>query len=305
MTLWVGDNGRKQVQQPYVGDGTQIQTLEELWVGDISQTPRLVWLKIVPLNLSGFAVDQTTVTLNWTEPANSVTSYRVSSSAGTGVLLYGSHTSYTFNNVVAGSTATYKVEAFRDGSLIAVEQVSVTTPPPPIQQKIATLSPIASGTYEGNGSLRTDTSNLYSGYYSSNRGYQRSAVVWNIPADVRGCVSVDKIEISLLNLHTWAGTGIPQQNVAVWTRQDIPSTLGSYITGAFGGWGVAKGGWLDGQEWVDVSNLGAPSRPPLKEEFRSVGISGMSLIAADPASQSYYGYYSSNFRLRLTYTVNT
>lgn len=305
MGLWVGTGTwRWTVQQPYVGDGSQVRELQEVWVGDIGANPRLVWLKITSLGLTGFAVNQTTVTLNWSQPANGITLYKVSNSAGGGAFLYGDFFTYTFNNIAAGTTLSYKVDAYRGSLLVTSQQIQVTTPPNPTLQKSVTLSPSAAGSYKGDGNLRTDTSNLYSGYYSSNQGYQRSAVVWPIPADVRNCVSVDKIEISLRNLHTWSGTGIPQQNVAVWEAQNIPATIGP-ITGAFGGWGVAKGGWLNGTEWVDISNLAAPGRPPLREEFRVVGISGMALVAADPGSQSYYGYYSSNFRLRLTYTINT
>ena len=203
-----------------------------------------------------------------------------------------------------------KVESF-DGSALLKSALSnkVTTdaaPPPPTQQKTVTLSRTEWGSYNGSGQRRTDadgTTYGYSGYYSSTQGNQKSSFRFAVPADVRNCKSVDKVEISVYNIHAYGNAGRDVQ-LALHHYSDLGTTTAG-STGTFAARLAGKPGWVGGAEWIDITNFTCPGRYTVKEEFRKHGAWGVTMNSGPTNSQAYYGYVRNDVRLRITYTVYT
>lgn len=217
---------------------------------------------------------------------------------------------HTFN---VGYSKSYKakVEAFKSGLLIKTAYSgSVTTdaaPPPPTQQKVVTLGRVEWGTWRGNGTQRfRNADQLFSGYYSSNHGNQRSATRYNIPADVRWCKSIDKVEVSAYNLHAYYNSGRTVR-MALHHYSDLNSANGIRYgsTAPFAQFSAGKPGWVGGAEWINITNYVCPGRYYVWDEFRRWGATGIHFYQGASNSQSYYGYVRNDVRLRITYTVYT
>lgn len=216
---------------------------------------------------------------------------------------------HTFN---VGYSKSYraKVEAFKSGLLIKTAYSgSVTTdaaPPPPTQQKVATLSRAEFASYNGSGTQRTDSDGLthgYSGYVSSTHGNQRCSFRFNIPSDVRWCKSIDKVEMSAYNLWAYYNNGRTVR-MALHHYGDLTST--SYgSTGVFAEYSAGKPGWVGGAEWINITNYTCPGRYKVWDEFRRFGATGLHFHQGPSNSYNYYGYVRNDVRLRITYTVYT
>ena len=255
--------------------------------------------------LSATAASSSQINLSWTQPSG-LTGWVLRSSIGQ-VGTYGASTLSASHTGLAASTAyNYAIDAVRGTQVWQnVGYTATTTKAPTIQQKVATLGASSSGSYSGNtGAKRTDTSNFYSGYYSGTWGQQGSAFMFAIPGDLRNCVSVDKVEISIQNVHSYSNGGVTQHLAVSHTQTAGSSWPGA--TGAFGGRATAKGGWYGGAEWVDITRDVEPTfGDTVAENFRVRGAWGICLVAPSSA-QGYYSYWSSSgMRLRITYTVKT
>lgn len=204
-----------------------------------------------------------------------------------------------------------KVESFKSGLLIQTAYSNTVTtdpaPPPPTQQKVWTGTRVEWGTWRGNGTQRYHNSGaLYSGYYSSNHGNQRSSTRFNIPGDVRWCKSIDNVEVSAYNDHSYNYSGRTVY-MALHHYSDLNSANGVRygMTGAFASWSVPRDGWIGGSEWISIRNYICPGRYYVWDEFRRHGAQGISFHQAPTNSQGYYGYVRNDVRLRITYTVET
>lgn len=216
-----------------------------------------------------------------------------------------------------------KVEAYYSGYApdIAVytEEVAIgAAPPPPTVQKFVVLEAVSSGSYNGSNNNR-NTSELYYGYYSSNQGQQKSLWCWNIPADVRNCISIDRIDVLVYNIHAYlnsgGSTGLVVHHGAF--QGGFPATFpGSTGILQHGGnnWliGTPKPGYMsqDGSGWMtNIHVLTSPGRTTLAEEFRVNGAQGMGL-ASPGSSTSQYGYAAGAYHhphhrpaIKIWYTV--
>ena len=210
------------------------------------------------------------------------------------------------------STNQVRVESFdAAGNLLAgpVYTNTVTTdaqPPPPTLQKTVTLSRAEWASYKGNGAQRTDSDGLtygYSGYYSSTWGNQKSNFRFDIPSDLRNCKSVDKVEVSIYNVHAYNNSGRDVQ-LAIHHYGDLSAnTSGS--SGTFTTRTGGKPGWVGGAEWIDITGYVLPNRYWMAEEFRVHGACGVTMNSGPTSSQAYYGYVRNDVRMRFTYTVYT
>lgn len=218
----------------------------------------------------------------------------------------GAALSFTDTGIPTGQHRYYAQALNSGGGLIATSawvDTTVAAPPPPTtRQKTITLTARWGGSYTGAGALR-GVPELYYGYYASTNGLQKSAVGFLLPDDIRaanGCDRVDKIEVSIWNLHAYdnAGANIGLAVHHAWDRP--PSWQGS--TAAMNTIRMPKPGWAGGSEWLDISQWQTPGRTWVGEEFRVLGACGFALLPTSSAA-SGYGYARGDFRVRITYTV--
>jgi hypothetical protein len=166
---------------------------------------------------------------------------------------------------------------------------------------------VETASYNGSNAVR-GSNPLYYGYYSGTQGDQKSQVRFAIPAEIRNCHSVDRVELRWWNQHHFANSGGTVSMVA-----HHNGSLGSYggSTGVLldGGnqvrWPAPKPGWINGTEWYDLAWLTSAGRAiSIAEEIRVHNLQGFGLVAA-VGGQSGYGYASADPQLRIHYTVRT
>jgi hypothetical protein len=248
------------------------------------------------------------------------------------LLINSSATSFHDTGLDPESRYQYKVEfisahnaqtAFGSGTTLEAPP----PPPPPTPevpvapqrvQKFVELEAVQSMAYNGTGGVRyAEAATCYYGNYGANNGMQKSLWRWDIPADVRNCISIDRVDVRVWNKWHFLNSG----GIVGLTIHHNP-TLGNTFGGSteilqHGGanWyvGAPKPGWLtqDGSGWMtNIHVLTSPGRTTLAEEFRVNGAQGMGL-AARSTSQSDYGYAAGadapsgqKPAIRIWYTVN-
>lgn len=171
----------------------------------------------------------------------------------------------------------------------------------PVTSHTTTYTSTWSGSYNGSGGRRTDTSNIYQGFFSSNEGNQKSLVGFNhaqIQSDLTGA-TVTKTEVYLYYAHWYFNAGgtavIGTHNLS---NTSAPSTFPGSGTTAnrvqSSGWTPATG------KWVTVSNT-------IGNELKAGTTKGLMIGPGPSTSQTYYGYangatQSNSPKIRVTYT---
>jgi hypothetical protein len=215
-------------------------------------------------------------------------------------------TSFHDTGLEARSRYRYEVQ-FASAHNAQTQYGSATTleappPPPPAApqrvQKFVEVEATRSITVNGSDQNR-NVAQCYYGNYGSNNGNQKSQWYWPIPADVRNCVSIDRIDVRVYNIHAFLNSG--GSTGLVVHHNPVPGGYGATWPGATGilthmgnQWliGTPKPGYMsqDGSGWMtNIHVLSAPGRTTLAEEFRVNGAQGMGLVSPD-ANQSHYGY---------------
>ena len=213
-----------------------------------------------------------------------------------------------------------RVDSFTSsGALITTgysNNVAVPSPPPPpTQQRVWSGTPVEAKSYykKTSGSswlVRSDgdgSSRCYYGWISSTWGEQQSQVRYDIPAEIRNCISVDRVEMSWYNHWHFYNSGGRVSMVA----HHNPS-LGSYggntqpLVDGNGQvrWSAPKPGQIGETQWYDLGWLTSAGRTNIYEEIRVNGLQGFGLVPAF-GGDAGYGYAAMNPTLRITYTVYT
>jgi hypothetical protein len=310
--------GRKRVTNPVVGTAAGNKPVSKIWVGTGGGN-KLVWQRTtMATTVTATAVSTTGIDVSWTATQGAVYSLfrrRTGVAGEVGLVANTSARTYSDRGLVEGAEYIYYVNVVVNGALVGHSNLaSVTTgvtPPPAFVQKSWTGAAVEAASYTGSNSLRTRNP-LYYGYYSSNQGTQKSQVRFDIPAEIRNCVSVDKVEVRWWNQHTYLGTGGTVSMVA-----HHNGNLSSY-TGNTGPllmpngeqvrWSAPRGGFIGGGEWYEVGFLhsysGGVRRPDINEEIRVGGLTGFGLVEA-VGGTSGYGYASADPQLRIHYTIRT
>jgi hypothetical protein len=156
--------------------------------------------------------------------------------------------------------------------------------------------------------LRERDNRLFIGYNSAESGYkdQHSGALFSVPADVRGCIAVTSVQVSLRVQH--APYAPDDWGLVVMTNTgwggSWPSSSGQFVYLRCSG----RDTWLGDREWVDITGYQVPGwGATVAEAFRSHGATGIGL--APHTNSSLYGYVNyataSDIRprLRITYTV--
>lgn len=298
---WVGDAGgsRKKLSDIWVGTSTQKQKLQKLWVGDNAGNPKLIYQKIPELKLTAAASSPSQVNLAWTNLGPGWT-YALQTSIGWAWQTPATATSWSHTGLAASTYYAYRVDAYYGGEKLVEAHASATTMAPSYQQKHVVLRAVSSATYNGANANR-GVAECYYGWYSSTNGIQKSLWCFDIPTDLRGCVSIDRIDFAIWNQHHFMNSG-GSASVVVHHgdfRGGMPATYPGATTPLLyqgNAWnpGAPKPGWMtpntDG--WItNVHVLAASGRASLGEEFRSVGAWGLGLVASVAGNnQNGYGY---------------
>lgn len=284
---WVGDatGTRRKVVDPWIGDATGVRRqISKAWVGDATGVPRLYYQRTAPMALTASPASSSAVNLSWTAvPGATYTLTR-----GGTTVYSGTGTSKQDTGLVASTTYTWTVVAVVGGSEAGRATASAKTNAQATQQKTITLEAVSSASYNGSGTNRGIDA-CYFGWYSSTHSTQRSQFRINVPADLRNCVSVDKVEVSIMGRHTLPNGGTTVSLVV----HHNPSLGGNYggSTATVTDRNIGKPGYFGGAEWVDVTNAVSSGRYSVKEEFRVHGAQGFGLMSpGGSSSQSYYGY---------------
>jgi hypothetical protein len=301
--LTVGtSSGNKTVTDPWIGTDAGNRQVQEMWVG----TPggnRLVFNRSQPVVLTATPASTSAINLSWTAAADGAT-YTLLRNATT--IFTGPGLSKQDTGLAPNSTYGYRVIAKLGNVTLSEDTAQATTMAPSYQQKVVTLNPSSGGSYYGNGSQRSGIgASYYSGNYTfGSNGRQASALHFPVPADVRWCRSVDKVEFAIQNDHTYNGGGVTQY-IALSAVEFAGGTLpGS--SGLFAARATARDGWWGGSQWQDITNLGVPPQGVVVSEwFRTGGAFGIHLKAPDD-NINYYSYWRpGGCQLRITYTVET
>jgi len=187
-------------------------------------------------------------------------------------------------------------------------------------QREVYLDAVDAKSYRGNNAQRTDSSGLANCYYGmttlsggSTWGEQKSLARFDIPGEIRNCVSVDSVQIKWYNNHHDQNSGgkvsmVAHHNPTLGTT--FGGSTGALLldTGASVLWPAPKPGWINGQappnEWYHVGFLHSSGRPTIYEEIRVQGLQGFGLIRPVGISgNAGYGYAARNPRLYIKYTV--
>ena len=293
--------GNKTVTDPWVGTPAGNRQVQEVWVG----TPggnRLAFQRTapwVPVDLSASAAAWNQINLSWNNVGEGAT-YVLK--RGSTTIYTGSGLSKADTGLSASKAYSYTIEAKSGSTVLSTDAASASTPARPTTTKTVTLSAASSGSYTGSNALRA-TSSRYSGYYSSSQGQQKSSFHFAIPAEVRNCVAITKVEFSCRNSHSYNNSGVTQYLAITHTSSAGSTFPGS--TGLFGGRFSNKGGWYGNAEWVNITNDREPTfNDTVAGNFRSRGAWGI-VLAAPSSSQAYYSYWQAGARLRITYRVYT
>jgi hypothetical protein len=258
------------------------------------------------LGLTATAASYSQINLAWTDPSGSVDQYQLL--RGSTVIYTGTGKSKSDTGLSPSTSYSYTLKALRAGAVIPpTDTATAKTPARPTTQKTITLGAVSSASYQGDGDNR-GVGEMYCGYYSGTNGRQKSLMCVDVPADLRNCVSVDKVEISFRVLHAYLGSG---------GKMGVRVHHGNYRTGfpaSFPGgtdnfreYSASANQWLGGAQWLDVTNIAVPGRTTVKEEFRVNGAWGFGLAAPND-STTYYGYcaganQANEPQVRFTYTV--
>jgi hypothetical protein len=323
-----------------IRDITWVRTEE--YIDPNPQFPRVA-MRVAPVPVAHDRVE-----VQWTDMvaagASDAGTYTVSRAEVTGI--FGLHVG-PYTELAAGLTAAtytdttvqpethyrYKVQftSLHNPSTATGDAVTPAVPPPPPPptpevpnppqqvQKFVEIEATRSISVNGSDQNR-NVAQCYYGYYGSNNGNQKSQWYWPIPDDVRNCVSIDRIDVRVYNIHAFLNSGgttglvvhhnpVPGGYGATWPGcTEILTHMGSQ-------WliGTPKPGYMtqDGSGWMtNIHVLSAPGRTTLAEEFRVNGAQGMGLVAPN-ADQSHYGYAAGadapsgqKPAIRIWYTVN-
>jgi len=176
-------------------------------------------------------------------------------------------------------------------------------------QRVWSGTPTATASYNGSNQKRTDasgTSNCYYGYFDGTQGNQKSLVIFGIPAEIRNCVSVDKVRIAWYNNHHFKNSGGTVSMVGhhgTTLPATFPGSTGPLLyNGAQVKWSAPKPGWISGVQWIDLTPCNSSGRPYIPEEIRVNGLQGFGLWPAESGTAGY-GYGATNPTLEITYTV--
>lgn len=302
MVVYIYEGGqRKPLTDPaaYIGPArVPVQTIHAYTGGQ----RHLVWSRS-PVALAAAALSPSSIRLTWTAPgAVPVDSYKLY--RGSSLLYSGTALTRDDTGLAASTRYDYRIDAIRSGVVMSTATASATTQAPQYQQKVATLTAVETASYNSGGGNR-GSSSMYFGYYSSIHGTQKSQYRVAVPADLRNCVSVDKVEVSIMGRHTYPNAGTTVTLVV----HHNTSLSGSYggSTGGVTTRSIGKPGWFGGSEWADVTTSSSAGRYTVAEEFRAHGAQGFGLATAG-SGQSYYGYADGSGgptvpRVRFTYTV--
>jgi len=304
MTLWVGDatGTRRQVADPWIGDGTGTRRqVQKAWVGDAEGVPRLVFTRSAPVDLTAVPASTSRIDLSWTD-AGAGLSYVLK--RGSTTIYTGTGLSKADTGLAADTAYTYLLEARSGSTVLSSDTATARTLVPTTQQKTVTLSPASAGSYYGNNTRRSTAGPYYSGNYTpGSNGKQKSSFHFAVPADVRNCVSVDKVEFSVRNSHTYSGS--VAQSIAV-THTQTAGASWPGGTGAFGARTTAKGGWWGNAQWQNITSLVDPTlRTTVADNFRVRNAWGIQLVAPSDDLALYSYWASGTAQLRITYTVRT
>jgi hypothetical protein len=237
----------------------------------------------------------------WTGPNTFVEVYR------------GDALTYTDEGLSANTTYDYFIYASVNGGTVWDDEASATTPVRPIvSDDTGAMLCASSGTYAGPGAdvgdwkLRATNYRLYTGYFDSTYASQHSGAIWNIPANVRNCISIDRVDVSFRVQHApyapddW---GLVMQFNTTWPGT-WPSSSGQFRYLRCNG----KDTWLGGTEWVTITSNNVPGYGTVAECFRTRNAQGIGLVANTTVST--YGYVNHATaptirpRLRIWYTRN-
>jgi len=292
--------GNKVVLDPWIGTDAGNRQVQEMYVG----TPggnRLVFTRNQPVALTATAVSTSRIDLSWTNVGAGVT-YTVK--RGASVIYTGTGLAKQDTGLAASTTYNYSITAKIGNVTVSTATASAKTAAATTQTKTVTLNPSSSGSYLGNGNLRNTTSRYSGNYTPGSNGTQKSSFHFAIPAEVRNCVRIDKVEFSVRNSHTY-GNSVTQYLAVTHTSAAGATWPGS--TGVFGGRSTKTGDWYgsNGTEWVDITADKEPTfNATVAENFRVKNAYGICLVSKD-GTIGYYSYWQSSARLRLTYTIRT
>jgi hypothetical protein len=316
-------SGNRDLKNPVVGTASGNKPVSKIWVGS-SGGNKLVWERWrLTTSMTATGTSQTNIRLDWT-PTEGATYrlYRTGGPSTTGPLPNDPNgLSYLDGGLTAGARYDYRLDILRGtevvGSVTAFAATGDAPPPPTTQQRFWEGRAVGSASYNGAGNNRS-VPEMYFGQYSGTNGLQKSAFWFDIPAELRNCVSVDRIDLAVWGLHTFSGGGT---DVDLAIIHSAPGSKWAGSTGALrhngadwpfrariSGW---MGTWVDASGWnTNVHVLSDPGRGiSMADEFRTQGAVG---IALSPRTtlQSGYGYAAgsshANYpRARFWYTVRT
>lgn len=301
MAIDVGTSGgNKTVTNVHVGTAGGNKEAVEVWIGTASGNKLVHATSKVTLTASAVDWDTCQLVIG---PQTGATIYRVYRDA---VQVRTFLSAGTFDIDVPADSATATTWAWRvdavdtNSTVVGTASASATTPARPTVQKVVTLTASGMQTYDGAGAARPVTE-AYFGRISSTFGRQKSAVAFAVPADVRDCVTVEKIELSVkVTYHHLVAGGLC--TVAVQHQAVLGSTWAG-ATETFAQRTADRGGWLGGSEWQAVGWMTVPGRgATVSEEFRTKNADGFALMAPND-STDYYGYTAELPRMRISYRV--
>jgi hypothetical protein len=257
----------------------------------------LVWSR-TPTTLAAVPLSTSQVRLTWTAPGAGADSYRLRRG---GTQIYaGPALTFTDSGLPAGTAFTWTVDALRGGVVVSTATANASTLPVVIEDRFVSLFAVTSASFNGAGANRNVPDTFY-GQFSTVHGNQRSLWCFDIPAEVRNCVAIDRIDIAVFNQHHFQGGGNAVALVVHhgdfrggFPGQFPGSTTALNFNGAVWRPMARRNAWLDagandGGWMTNCQGLAAAGRATLAEEFRVGGAWGLGLIAPSTA-QAHYGY---------------
>jgi hypothetical protein len=304
--------GIRDLKNPVVGTASGNRPVSKIWVGT-SGGNRLVWQRIPTLALTATPVAWNGIDLSWTDMGPGAT-YNVECNPSGMIVVGSTATSFQHRGLTGSRFYAYRVDAYIGGAKVAEAHANTTTPAQPapqFEQRSWRGTAIEHASYTGSGQRRTDADGIassYYGYWSGTHGIQKSQVRFAIPNEVRGCVSVDSVELRWWNKHHYSNTG---GRVAIVGHTNIDLGVYRGDTGPLrvGGspyyWPAPVGGWINGTEWFHMNEAFDTNGNPVRELIRSRGLQGFGLMAA-VGGQGGYGYATAaEVELKILYTVRT
>lgn len=257
-----------------------------------------------PTSFTATTASKSQINLAWGAPSSpgDFSQYRLF--RGASQIYAGTTRSFSDTGLASGTTYNYSVYGVTPGNKFGPgATASATTQLGQVQKKVI-LTATASASYNGAGNNR-GVAEMYCGYYSGTNGLQKSLFSVAVPAEMRNCISVDKVEISVYSQHSYYNSG-GRFGLAVHHNPSLGATFGG-STGIFAEFSAPKPGWMGGAQWHDITNYTCPGRTTVREEFRTQGANGFGLLAPN-TSYTYYGYahgatQTNKPQVAFTYTV--